>query len=96
MDERLLVSIVCPFYNESGVVPTFYTSLKVELDRLTDYEFEVVCIDDGSQDETLAQLLESAKADDRFRIVELSRNFGKEAALSAGLDVAAYSGYRDR
>jgi polyisoprenyl-phosphate glycosyltransferase len=88
MDERLLVSIVCPFFNESGVVHTFHQSLKVELDRLTDYRFEVVCIDDGSKDQTLVELLEHAGSDDRIKVVELSRNFGKEAALSAGLDAA--------
>lgn len=88
MDERLLVSIVCPFFNESGVVDTFFKSLTAEMDRLTDYQFEVVCIDDGSEDATLDELLESAQSDDRFRILELSRNFGKEAALSAGLDTA--------
>lgn len=88
MDERLLVSIVCPFFNESGVVQIFYKSLQEELDRLTDYQFEVVCIDDGSEDGTLDELLENAQFDDRFRVLELSRNFGKEAALSAGLDTA--------
>ena len=88
MDERLVVSIVCPFFNESGGVDTFYRSLSAELDRLSDYQFEVVCIDDGSQDETLAELLVNAQNDDRYRVLELSRNFGKEAALSAGLDVA--------
>lgn len=88
MDERLVVSIVCPFFNEADGVDTFYRSLTAEFDRLTDYQFEAVCIDDGSQDDTLAQLLAITGTDDRFRVLELSRNFGKEAALSAGLDVA--------
>jgi glycosyltransferase involved in cell wall biosynthesis len=87
MDDRLLVSIACPFYNESGMVDKFYTDLTAELDRLSDYQFEVVCIDDGSQDNTLAELLANTQFDERFKVLELSRNFGKEAALSAGLDV---------
>ena len=63
MDDRLLVSIACPFYNESGMVDKFYTDLIAELDRLSDYQFEVVCIDDGSQDNTLAELLANTQFD---------------------------------
>ena len=69
MDERLVVSIVCPFFNESGGVDTFYRSLSAELDRLSDYQFEVICIDDGSQDETLAELLANAQNDDRYMVL---------------------------
>ena len=88
MDKRLLVSIVCPFFNESGNVDLFHRALVSEFEKLPDYRFEVVCVDDGSRDSTLDELLAVADADDRFRVVELTRNFGKEAALSAGLDQA--------
>jgi glycosyltransferase involved in cell wall biosynthesis len=51
-------------------------------------DFEVVCIDDGSRDDTLEKLISIAEKDPRFHIIELSRNFGKEAALTAGVDAA--------
>lgn len=88
MDKRLLVSIVCPFFNESGNVDVFYRSLVTEIDKLSDYQFEVICVDDGSRDSTLDELVQVADQDERFRVIELTRNFGKEAALSAGLDSA--------
>ncbi|MCD8504648.1 MAG: glycosyltransferase family 2 protein [Burkholderiaceae bacterium] len=87
-DTKPTVSIVCPFYNESGIVHAFYAALRDKLDQLPDYLFEIVCVDDGSSDQTLDELLELSAQDRRIRVVELSRNFGKEAALSAGLDVA--------
>ncbi len=87
-DSRLLVSIVCPFFNESDNVQAFYQALTPELQRLPDYRFEVVCVDDGSQDDTLRKLLHITQTDDRIKVLELTRNFGKEAALSAGLEAA--------
>ena len=83
-----LISIVCPFYNEGLGVSAFYDAMTAEFTQLPDYEFEVVCVDDGSKDDTLARLIALADKDARFRVVELSRNFGKEAALTAGLDAA--------
>lgn len=59
-----------------------------EVYKLSAYDFEFVCVDDGSKDDTLQRLVVLSEQDSRFRIVELSRNFGKEAALTAGLDVA--------
>src|SRR5262249_36214843 len=51
--------------------------------------FEVVCVDDGSLDDTLPKLVALVERDPRFRVIELSRNFGKEAALTAGIDAAS-------
>lgn len=85
-DKRTLVSIVCPFFNESSNVQAFYESLNAELERLPQYRFEILCVDDGSQDQTLSALLHISDNDHRFKVLELTRNFGKEAALSAGLD----------
>lgn len=85
-DEPVLVSIVCPFFNESDNVQAFYRQIAAELEKLTDYRFEIICVDDGSRDDTLNELLAVADADTRFKILELSRNFDKEAALSAGLE----------
>jgi glycosyltransferase involved in cell wall biosynthesis len=83
-----LVSIVVPFFNEADGIAKFREILCPVLDALRDVRFEVVCVDDGSADRTLAALLDIAAADPRFVVVELSRNFGKEAALTAGLDHA--------
>ena len=83
-----LISIVCPFYNEGLGVAAFYDAMTAEFAQLHGYEFEVVCVDDGSKDDTLARLVALSERDTRFRVLELSRNFGKEAALTAGLDAA--------
>jgi len=84
-----LVSIVAPFYNESDGIEFFYRAMQPILDGLPDVHFEVVCVDDGSRDDTLPKLIALAERDARFRVVELSRNFGKEAALTAGIDAAS-------
>ena len=83
-----LVSVVVPFYNEAGGVEPFYAELAAVLERLPAHRFEVVCVDDGSSDGTLAELVALAGRDARVRVLELSRNFGKEAALTAGIDAA--------
>jgi polyisoprenyl-phosphate glycosyltransferase len=83
-----VVSIVAPFYNEGAAVDPFYRVLRGALDAVPDIRFEVICVDDGSQDDTLQRLLALIDCDPRFSVIELSRNFGKEAALTAGLDAA--------
>jgi glycosyltransferase involved in cell wall biosynthesis len=89
MQETLkLVSIVVPFYNEAEMISTFYAKLLSCLEGIIGAAWEVVCVDDGSSDSTLSQLVEMAKRDERFWVIELSRNFGKEAALTAGIEAA--------
>jgi glycosyltransferase involved in cell wall biosynthesis len=88
MDQRPLISIVTPFFNEGAGVLHFHQSLKNSIDDLTNFDFEIICIDDGSKDETLSRLIDSSKKDSRIIVLELSRNFGKEAAMSAGIDAA--------
>jgi polyisoprenyl-phosphate glycosyltransferase len=83
-----LVSVVAPFYNEGEGVHLFYESITKVIDSLTDVCFEIVCVDDGSHDDTLNRLHALVAKDARFRVIELSRNFGKEAALTAGIDAA--------
>lgn len=85
---RSLVSLVVPFYNEAKAIEIFYRAILPILDNVPGIQFEVICVDDGSRDNTLALLHSLRERDDRFLIVELSRNFGKEAALTAGIDVA--------
>lgn len=83
-----LISIVAPFYNEEDGVDIFHSRLSQIVDTIPDAEFEFVCVNDGSRDATLAKLIELSERDARVRVVDLSRNFGKEAALTAGLDEA--------
>ena len=82
------ISIVACFYNEELVVNGFFAELIPILDFQPDIRFEIVCVDDGSQDRTLEQLLGHCQTDQRIRVIELTRNFGKEAALTAGIDAA--------
>lgn len=85
---RKKISIVVPFYNEGEGVDYFYEALCPIFNIISEQDFEVVCIDDGSCDDTLIKLISIAEKDVRFHVIELSRNFGKEAALTAGIDVA--------
>lgn len=83
-----LISVVVPFHNEAGGVEGFYRELRAVLEALAPHRFELVCVDDGSSDATLAELVALTERDPRVRVLELSRNFGKEAALTAGIDAA--------
>jgi len=83
------ISIVVPFYNEALGVESFIERLGVTCSALkSKYNFEVVCIDDGSSDATLEALIKAKTLHPSICIIEFSRNFGKEAALTAGLDYA--------
>ena len=86
MNQNNKISIVAPFFNEALAVSSFYAAMKDLFDSLPQYDFELVCVDDGSGDETLIQLTSLAQNDPRIQVIEFSRNFGKEAALSAGID----------
>ncbi len=83
----ILVSVVIPFYNESDLVLPLYDRLSSVLDN-TGNSWEMICVNDGSQDGTLEKLLALRAKDPRVGIVDLSRNFGKEAALTAGIDLS--------
>lgn len=65
-----------------------YQALNDAIDSISDINFEVICVDDGSTDSTLHELIQLTNKDSRFKVIELSRNFGKEAALTAGIDNA--------
>lgn len=83
---KILLSLAVPFYNEEEVISLFFKEVVGALERIPDTEFEIVCVNDGSRDQTLAQLVWHASHDARVRVVDLTRNFGKEAALSAAID----------
>ena len=78
------ISIIVPCYNEEEVLHIFYDKI-TEVSKGIDAEFEYVFVDDGSADKTLDILKEFSKKDSRVRFVSFSRNFGKEAAMYAGL-----------
>ncbi len=78
-----LVSIVVPVYNEAANLPAFWRRLEPVISN-SGYACEVIFIDDGSTDASLALLRETAATDERIRIVELARNFGQHSAILAG------------
>ena len=82
------LSIVVPVHNEAAGLDDFFTRLLAVLDRVG-LSHEIICIDDGSTDESLARLLELRARVPTIKVLSLSRNFGKDVALSAGLDHAA-------
>ncbi len=84
-----LVSVVSPVYEEEEVLPHFHRVLADVLDGLADeYDMEIIYIDDGSSDGTLPLLRRLARQDARVRYYSFSRNFGHQAALTAGMERA--------
>jgi len=86
--KSLLVSLIAPMYNEEEVIGVFFSTIESTLKNV-DIDYEIVCVNDGSNDTTLAVLKAHAVRDGRIKIVDLSRNYGKELALTAGLDYAS-------
>ena len=80
------LSVIVPMKNEAQNVLALYTQLNQTISSIENCDMELICIDDGSHDDTLVELLKLKQQDSRLKIIELSRCFGKEAALSAGLD----------
>jgi len=83
-----LVTILVPAYNEQEVLHMLYERLKNIMDNLSSYRFEILLVNDGSKDNTLAVMKELRSMDNRICYLNLSRNFGKETAMIAGLDYA--------
>jgi glycosyltransferase involved in cell wall biosynthesis len=86
--ERVEYSIVVPVFNEEESLPELTKRLVLLLDRL-DGAAEVILVDDGSADRSYEQMLVAREGDPRFKILRLSRNFGHQVAITAGMDVAA-------
>lgn len=82
-----MISIVVPAYNEEDSLPLFHQRTSDTLKKITE-NYEILYINDGSNDQTLAVMHELLNKDRHVAIVDLSRNFGKELALTAGLDFA--------
>ena len=83
-----LISLVVPFYNESHGIDIFFERVYSVISDVSDYQFEIIAVNDGSRDSTLDKLLAAKVKFGNIHVVEFSRNFGKEAALTAGIDRA--------
>ena len=83
-----MVSLVVPVYNESEVIGVFYERASKALASLEGLTYELVFVDDGSRDDSFAQLSRFAAADPHVRVLKFSRNFGHQIAVSAGVDHA--------
>ena len=81
-----LVSILIPCYNEEASLPKLYEEVSKLMDNGTSYDWELLFINDGSQDKTIDIIKELYAKDCRVSYVDLSRNFGKENAMLAGFD----------
>lgn len=80
-----IISVVIPMYNEQEVAQICYSRVKKVLEDINDYDYEIICINDGSKDNTLSILTEIANQDKKIKVLSFSRNFGHQPAVSAGL-----------
>ena len=87
VEQSPVLSLVVPMYNEEAALKRFFETVEPVLASIG-LGYEIICVNDGSKDATLAELYRRATQDARIKVLDLSRNFGKEAALSAGLDAA--------
>ncbi len=86
MSTGFRLSVTIPIHNEESVLPELLQRLRAVLDRVAGGPHEIVFVDDGSTDRTFEMLAEAAKEDGRIVVLSLSRNFGHQAAITAGLD----------
>ena len=82
------ISIIIPAYNEEESLPFLYERLERLMDSISNYEFEILFVNDGSKDNTINLIKEYREKDNRISYVDFSRNFGKEIGMIAGLDYA--------
>lgn len=87
MDAPVTLSVVVPLYCEESNIDVLFQRLESALEPLRD-SYEIVCVDDGSRDNTLLKLIDHHHRNPAIQVVALSRNFGKELALTAGIDYA--------
>ena len=87
MQENVELSIVIPMYNEEANIDYLFERLQLILNEMQ-LTYEFICINDGSRDKTLPCLIAHHQCNQNIKIIDLSRNFGKEIALSAGIDFA--------
>ena len=83
---RKKISIIIPTYNEEESLPFLYEKLNNIMDQMRHYDFEILFVNDGSKDNSLALIKSFRQADERYNYLDFSRNFGQEIAMAAGLD----------
>lgn len=88
MNEKSLLSIVVPVFNEREVIDAFYQRLNKVLGSLQSFAYEIIFVDDGSKDGSYQKLVDLAISDKNIKIVKFSRNFGHQLAITAGTDFA--------
>lgn len=85
---KQLISIIVPCYNESEALPIFIKELDKVTQQMSEQDFEIILVNDGSKDSTKEIMMELASKDARIKYISFSRNFGKEAAIYAGFSHA--------
>ena len=83
------ISVIIPCYNEEESLPLFYDAIKKVIKKMKEVSFELIFVDDGSKDKTLTFIKDLAKDDKQVKYISFSRNFGKEAAIYAGLEYSS-------
>jgi dolichol-phosphate mannosyltransferase len=83
--KKTLISIIIPLLNEEDNICALYDSLVAVFKKLKDYDYELIYVDDGSTDSSIAKIQSLEKKDSKVRLIRLARNFGKEIATTAGL-----------
>lgn len=84
-----LISLVVPFHNEGDAIDRFFAGVIPVLEAVDEIRFEIVCVNDGSEDDTLDRLVSFSVRDPRVLVIDLASKCGKEAALAAGHDEAS-------
>jgi len=88
-EDRIEFSVIIPVYNEEDVLPKLFPALTAAFDSWVNGNWEVIFVDDGSDDQTAFLIVDRNAGDPRFKSVRLSRNFGHQAAVSSGMAFAA-------
>ena len=86
-DRRPVISVIVPIFNEEAVIPELQRRMAAVLDGIGE-PWELVCVNDGSRDTSLSMLLELRERDARVKVIDFSRNFGQQLAITAGMDFA--------
>lgn len=85
---KKLISYIFPIYNEDGNITLLYDTMASLLDKHSNYQYEIIFINDGSRDASLEMLTELQKKDSRIAVIDFARNFGHQLAVTAGIDYA--------
>ena len=88
IENKNKISIVVPVFNEIEVIDTFYARVKKTVETLDTLTYEIIFVDDGSNDGSYQKLLDLAGIDGNVKIIKFSRNFGHQIAITAGIDNA--------